>query len=194
MIEKDRIQEDDERNIIQIKYRTCVALQQFLKGCVMGCRKQWELIKQENEDFKTEKGNIQRIQEKSYSLLFDCFLYAFCQNQVAIILNQLAGILNSQDLKALIRKYDSHFKPYKRIANGMKHLNREVKKLIETSARGNIQFYNFFGTEITFDDTRAECISEEPLKITESLYKRFEDILTIELENLNKRLIEINKK
>ena len=167
-----------EKYELEVKYKICVGLHIFLKGCVDGCRSQWEVIKKKYE-------------EKSQALLFNCFLYSFCQNRIAIILDHSAAILNNQELKDLKSKHKSHFKPFKVIANGMKHLNNMIGGLIEKSESGNIQFYNFFGTKITFGDASVECISEEPLKKTEMIFEKAEKIISEALLELQDKISKI---
>ncbi|MEE9377432.1 MAG: hypothetical protein V3V33_05295 [Candidatus Lokiarchaeia archaeon] len=168
-----------EKKELEIKYKTSNGLHLFLKDCIDGCRSQWELINKKYE-------------EKSQALLFNCFLYSFCQNQIAIILDHLAAILHNQELKDLNSRHKSHFKPFKVIANGMKHLNNMIKGLIDKSKTGNIQFYNFFGTKITFGDTRVECISKEPLKKTEMIFVKADKIISRALLELQERIRKIN--
>ncbi len=179
---KNNFSEEDylsEKHELESKYKTCIGLHLFLTDCIDGCRSQWELIKKKYE-------------EKSQKLVFNCFLYTFCQNQIAIILDHLAAILNNQELKNLKSKHKSHFKPFKVVANGMKHLNNMIGGLIEKSKTGNIQFYNFFGTKITFGDDSVECISEEPLKKTEIIFEKAGKIISEALLELQERIREID--
>lgn len=44
----------DEKNVLWVKYSTCGGLQYFLKGCAIGCRKQWEIIKNGYENLKAD--------------------------------------------------------------------------------------------------------------------------------------------
>ncbi len=179
-----------EKNIWWVKYSTCVGLQQFLKGCVIGCRKQWTIIKNGYENLKTGE-NIKEIQEENQKLLFNCFLYAFCQNQFSIILDHIAAILECQDLKNLKSENENYFKPFRLIANGMKHLNRSIMELTKKSVRGNIQFYNLDGSKITFGDASAECISEEPLRKTEELFEKIYIILSEEMQKLHEKISKL---
>ena len=176
-----------EKNILWEKYTTCQGLQSFLKGCVIGCRKQWEIVKNDYKNLKTYE-NITETKEKIQLLLFNCFLYAFCQNQFSIILDHLSAILDCRDLKDLKSENDNHFKSFRVIANGMKHLNRSVRELIKKRVGGNIKFYNLEGSKITFGDASAECVSEEPLIKTEELFKKIEIILSEELQKLHERI------
>ena len=176
-----------EKNILWMKYSTCIGLQQFLKGCKIGCREQWTIIKNSYENLRVCE-NIMDIQEEKHKLLFNCFLYAFCQNQFSIIVDHIAAIVDYLDLKNLKSEYDKHFKPFRVIANGMKHLNRSIKELTKKSVRGNIQFYNFSGSKITFGEASAECLSEEPLRKTEELFEKINIILSEEMQNLHGKI------
>ena len=179
-----------EKDNLWVKYSTGIGLHYFLKGCVKGCRKQWETVKKNSEElFTLKSASALEYQEKNHELLFNCFLYAFCQNQVAIILNPLASILENQTLKDLYSQYKNHFKSFKVVANGMKHLNTEVGKLIKKNETSNIQFYNLFGTILTFGDASVDCFSEKPLKKTEEVFEKADPIIVKALEKLHQRCI-----
>ncbi len=177
----------NEKNILLVKYSTCIGLKQFLKGCVIGCRKQWEIIKSGYESLKVDE-NVKDIQEESQTLLFNCFLYTFCQNQFSIILDHIAAILDCQDLKNLKSENESHFKPFRIVANGMKHLNRSIGELIKNTVSGNIQFYNLDGSKITFGDANVEYVTEEPLRKTEELFEKIDIILSEEMQKLHEKI------
>lgn len=183
-----------EKNILWAKYHTCIGLYNFLKGCLKGCRMQWEIVKNDKENVKMHASvSAIEIQEKSQALLFNCFLYAFCQHQFSLILHYLAEILDNQELKNLMSEYKSHFKSFNVIANKMKHLNRTVNELIKKTDKGAIQFYNLFGTKLTFGDDSIEYFSEEPLKKTEEVFEKGEPIILNALKELYNRFIKANQ-
>ncbi len=184
-----------ENDILQKNYKTGIGLHNFIRSCVIGCRLQWEQVKKKSEELLAlGTATALEYQEKNHEQLFSCFLYAFSHNQVSIFLDPLASILENQALKDLFSQYKSHFKPFKIVANGMKHLNTEVKKLINRSETSNVQFYNLFGNNLTFGDDSVDCFSEEPLKRTEELFEKANPIIEEALEELKQKIIQPNKK
>ena len=176
-----------EKNILWVNYSTCIGLQKFLKGCEIGCREQWTIIKNSYENLKARE-KIMVFREENQKLLFNSFLYAFCQNQFSIIVDHLAAILECQDLKELKSEYENHFMPFRVVANGMKHLNRSIGELTKKSVHGNMQFYNLVDSKITFGDVSAECLSEEPLRTTEELFVKVDIILSEEMQKLQEKI------
>jgi len=176
-----------------VKYQTCDSLNDFLRGCLKGCRKQWERIKENYENLR-KTNSVDEIRNKAQILLFDYFIYCFCQSQISLIINHIAGILNAtldnQELKHLKANYNNHFRPYSIVANGMKHLNRMINELSKKDTRHNVIFYNMADTKIDFGDTNAECVSEEPLKITEELFQKADKIISSALQSLREKAIE----
>lgn len=89
-----------EKHVLWVKYTTCFNLNIFLEGCVKGCRSQWQILRNDYDEYNTDK------------LLFDCFLYVFCQHQFSFTFNHIVGILDNKDLRILKSKYESYFKPF----------------------------------------------------------------------------------
>ncbi len=179
-----------EKQNLWIRHSTCLGLENFLVGCMYGCRNQWNIIKT-SYDRMRETMDIQEIQKVTKELLFNCFLYVFCQNQFSIILDHITAILGTPELNKLKSESANHFKPFKVVANGMKHLNRSIKELSKSNERETMQFYNFSGTKLTFGDSNAECISEEPLIITEELYSKIKPMISRAREKLYNKFISL---